>query len=106
MPQTTARKPLTLRDDHLARPLRKGMKVSATSKQTKKMNTQTFESTYALIVRSEEKERSVTESVVYLLLVLSTVFSIWQAVHQRVTVPNNYGAPSFAQTAEVQPRSV
>ena len=56
------------------------------------MNTTTtnpavFESTYALIVRSEERERSASESAVYLLVMLSVLFSIWHAVHQPVTLP-------------------
>lgn len=41
------------------------------------------ESTYALLVRSEEKERNLFEGAVYLVLILSAVFSIWQAAHQR-----------------------
>ena len=70
------------------------------------MKTETFESTYAMLIRSEEKERSFSETAIYLLLILSTVFSIWQAVHQPVTVPNSYGVPSFAHSVEIQPRSV
>ena len=41
------------------------------------MNDQ-FESTYALLVRSEEKGRGVLEILVYALLILGVVFSIWQ----------------------------
>ena len=48
-----------------------------------------FESTYALIVRSEEKERTVSETAIYLLLIMTMVFSIWQSVQQPVTVPTN-----------------
>jgi hypothetical protein len=47
----------------------------------------TEESTYALIVRSEEKSRSVLEVVLYACLILSAVFSIWQFAHQPVVVP-------------------
>ena len=46
-----------------------------------------FESTYALLVRSEEKERSMFEGAAYLVFVLSAVFSIWQMVHQPVELP-------------------
>jgi hypothetical protein len=45
---------------------------------------QNFESTYALLVRSEEKKRNVLEILVYALIILSTVFSIWQFAHQTV----------------------
>jgi hypothetical protein len=46
-----------------------------------------FESTYALLVRSEEKERSMFEGAAYLVFILSAVFSIWQMVHQPVALP-------------------
>ena len=41
-----------------------------------------FESTYALLVRSEDKERNMFEGVAYLVFILSAVFSIWQMVQQ------------------------
>jgi hypothetical protein len=41
-----------------------------------------FESTYALLVRSEEKERSFFEGGAYLVFILSAVFSIWQVAQQ------------------------
>ncbi|HSH40132.1 MAG TPA: hypothetical protein VK993_15270 [Chthoniobacterales bacterium] len=44
-------------------------------------------STYAVLVRSEQEERSAVESAVYLLFVLSAVFSIWQVAHQPITLP-------------------
>ena len=57
-----------------------------------------FESTYALLVRSEEKSRSLLETLVYGLLILSAVFSIWQFAHQPVVLPTEKitGAPSEA----------
>ena len=56
------------------------------------MKTQTysaegFESTYALIVRSEEKERGLFEGAVYFAVVLSALFSIWQLATQPVALP-------------------
>jgi hypothetical protein len=48
---------------------------------------QNFESTYALLVRSEEKKRNVLEIVVYALFILSAVFSIWQFAHQTAAFP-------------------
>ena len=44
-------------------------------------------STYALLVRSQEKERGLFETVVYSLLVLSAVVGIWQFAHLRVPAP-------------------
>ncbi len=43
--------------------------------------------TYAVLVRSEHEERSLAEAAVYLLFILSAVFSIWQAAHQPVVTP-------------------
>jgi hypothetical protein len=50
------------------------------------MNT-SHESTYALLVRSEEKGRTALGTVVYTLLFLSVVLSIWQFAQQPVNVP-------------------
>jgi hypothetical protein len=44
-------------------------------------------STYALLVRSEEKNRTLLETVVYAILILSAVVSIWQFAHQSVAFP-------------------
>ncbi|HVF71228.1 MAG TPA: hypothetical protein VM940_06435 [Chthoniobacterales bacterium] len=60
-------------------------------------STQDFESTYALIVRSEEKERSLFEGAVYFALVVSALVSIWTAVQQPVTFADNQ-APQAAKT--------
>jgi hypothetical protein len=48
-----------------------------------------FESTYALLVRSEEKERSLFEDAAYLVFILSAVFSIWQVAQQPVPLPKS-----------------
>jgi len=40
------------------------------------------QSTYGLLVRSEEKGRSIMETVVYALVGLSAIVSIWQFVEQ------------------------
>jgi hypothetical protein len=53
----------------------------------KKTHSQGFESTYALIVRSEEKERSIFEGAVYFAVVLSALFSIWQVAKQPLALP-------------------
>jgi hypothetical protein len=51
------------------------------------MNTPHEESTYALLVRSEDKGRGVLETVLYALFILSAVFTICQFAQQRVEVP-------------------
>lgn len=44
------------------------------------------ESTYQMLVESEEKGRAVTEDLVYLLLVIATATAIWQFTQQPVTI--------------------
>jgi ribosomal protein L23 len=46
--------------------------------KTNKTNTQREESTYALIVRSQEKKRLLAEAIAYGLIVLSVLAAIWE----------------------------
>jgi hypothetical protein len=46
------------------------------------------ESTYQMLVESEEKGRSVIEHFVYLLLVVATGVTIWQFSQEPVTFAN------------------
>ena len=55
--------------------------------KTNPISTEGFESTYALLVRSEEKERGVFEGAVYFAVVLSAILSIWQFAKQPVELP-------------------
>ena len=64
-----------------------------------------FESTYALVIRSEEKERNLFEGAVYLVLILSAVFSIWQAAHQPVAFLRSSTSTSVAQSADTNQRA-
>jgi hypothetical protein len=45
------------------------------------------ESTYALLIRSEEKSRSAFEMVTYPLLLLGPLIAIWQFAQQPVNIP-------------------
>lgn len=45
------------------------------------------ESTYTLLIRSEETGRSIIETVVYALLSLSAIVSIWQFAQQPNQLP-------------------
>ncbi len=51
-------------------------------------NTQHEESTYALLVRSQEEERSLPETGVYLLLILTMAFAVGQMAQQRFQLPS------------------
>jgi hypothetical protein len=55
-----------------------------------------FESTYCLLVRSEEKGRGVLEIGVYAASILSVVFSIWQFAQTPVTIPPPGAKPCVA----------
>jgi hypothetical protein len=66
-----------------------------------------FESTYALLVRSEDKERGIFEGAVYLVFLLSAIFSIWQVAHQPIVVPTTIAVQtaSVAQPADTNQRA-
>ncbi len=57
-------------------------------------NPEAFESTYALLVRSEEKQR--VETLIYTLLIVSTIFAVLQC---RATRRLTKGVSSFSATA-------
>jgi hypothetical protein len=67
------------------------------------MNNFARESTYALLVRSEEKPRSVIETLIYFLCILSAVTAIWQFVHQPIALPLT-GIASVADSAIATPK--
>jgi hypothetical protein len=45
------------------------------------------ESTYALLVRSEEKSRGVLEAVAYTTFIISVIVAIWQFAQAPVKIP-------------------
>ena len=68
--------------------------------KTETLSAEGFESTYALIVRSEEKERGIFEGAVYFAVVLSALFTIWQVAKQPVEMPTTIHTTSIAQSAK------
>lgn len=58
------------------------------------------ESTYALLVRSEEKERTFLETASYILCALSVIAAIWQFAHQPIALPLQ-AVTTIADTAPV-----
>ena len=64
------------------------------------LSTEGFESTYALLIRSEEKERGLFEGIAYLVFILSAVFSIWHVAQQPVELPVAIHTTSSAQSIE------
>ena len=61
-------------------------------------NPATFESTYALIIRSEERKRGIAETLVYMLLMMSTVFAIAQFGQQPFAIPTVVSSPTVNAT--------
>ena len=61
------------------------------------MNDQ-FESTYALLVRSEEKGRGVLETVLYVAFILSAVLLIWEFAQSSLSIPA--AGPEHAMVSE------
>ncbi len=45
------------------------------------------ESTYALLVRSEERGRSVLETIAYVAFILSVVLAVWEFAQHPVQIP-------------------
>jgi hypothetical protein len=60
------------------------------------------ESTYALLVRSEEKERTFLETASVILCALSAIAAIWQFAQQPIVLPLD-AVPTIAQTTPVSP---
>jgi hypothetical protein len=72
------------------------------------LNNNQFESTYALLVRSEEKGRGVLEAVLYIAFILSAVVLIWEFAHSSAGIPSaglEQGAVSKAAKTEMIARS-
>ncbi len=63
-------------------------------------NPEAFESTYALLVRSEEKQR--VETLIYTLLIVSTIFAVLQFGRQAAMMPSNIAHVSTTATAAAQ----
>jgi len=74
--------------------------------KTQNYSAEGFESTYALIVRSEEKERSLFEGAVYFAVVLSALITLWHAATQPVALPlNTVHTSSISQSAKTTQRA-
>jgi hypothetical protein len=58
-------------------------------------------STYSLLVRSEEKGRSLFETAVYALVVLSAIVSIGQFTLTTVTLPGDIAAKAPTSAATI-----
>jgi hypothetical protein len=59
------------------------------------------ESTYALLVRSEEKSRTALETIAYSTCILSVIVAIWQFAHEPVIIPAAGIEPETTTASEV-----
>jgi hypothetical protein len=59
------------------------------------------QTTYQLLVQSEEKERNCFETLAYFLLIIATAASIWQFSHQPVTF-TGIGMAASREAAHLQ----
>lgn len=66
---------------------------------------QTFESTYALLVRSEEKQRSRFETLIYTVLIMSTMFAVSQFGREAALMPSNVARASHVASAAAPHRA-
>ena len=68
--------------------------------KTTSTNPEAFESTYALLVRSEEKQR--VETLIYTLLIVSTIFAVLQFGRQAAMMPSSIAHVSTTVSASAQ----
>lgn len=68
--------------------------------KTSQPNNEIHESTYALLMRSENEKRSLLEVIAYGLFILSAIAAIWQLAHQPINpITNLPRTTSVTQTA-------
>jgi len=63
---------------------------------------ESFESTYALLVRSEERQRSRFETLIYSLLIASTIFAVSQFGRQAALMPSSIAPVATTASAPIQ----
>jgi hypothetical protein len=64
-------------------------------------NDEIHESTYALLMRSENENRSLLEIVAYAIVILSAVAAIWQFAHQPINPITNLPGTASVTQADV-----
>ena len=57
--------------------------------------------TYDLVVESEDKNRTLIETLIYVLFILSAVVSIWHSAVQPIVVPSSTAGFASNPTATV-----
>jgi len=75
-------------DDHCRRGQLAAPEISYMKEPTNDQPEDQHESTYALLVRSEEKSRNLLEMVIYPLLITGVIIAIWQFMLQPINLPS------------------
>jgi hypothetical protein len=70
--------------------------------KTTSTNSEIFESTYALLLRSEEKQRSRFETLIYTILAVSTIFAVLQFGREAAMMPSSIAHVSTTVSAPAQ----
>jgi len=69
------------------RPAQESWVMKEQTGTTDQLEDQHNESTYALLIRSEEKSRNVIKMAICPILILGAVIAIWQFAQQPVSIP-------------------
>jgi hypothetical protein len=69
------------------RPAQESWVMKEQTGTTDQLEDQHKESTYALLIRSDEKSRNVIEMAICPILILGAVIAIWQFARQPVNIP-------------------
>ena len=77
--------------------------VEPTSTKQLTMNSDNFESTYAMLMRSQERERNLSETIIYSIMIASMFFTAWQVAHMPVRIPEKLTAPVAQSTLVALP---
>ena len=89
-------------------PLREGSVMNEPTNTTGQLENE-HESTYALLIHSEEKSRNLVEMVIYPLLILGPIIAVWQFTQQPVNIPatglKGAGCVAFEVSARTTSRS-
>jgi hypothetical protein len=74
-------------DDHCHRGQSRQSEIGCMKEPTIDQPEDQHESTYALLMRSEEKSRNLLEMAIYPLLTIGAIIAIWQFVLQALELP-------------------
>jgi hypothetical protein len=68
----------------------------------------TNNSTYSLIERSrtQDKNRTLLEAVLFTMSILAAIVSIWQFAHERVVLPENNATQCIACVTPAEPTHI